>query len=341
MDVRHRPVKHQPHNRSLKPNPAGELLKPQNNNQAKASDALPLPLYLTNGLFFTMFFSVMYFLLHRWREKIRNSVPLHVLTLSELAAVVSLIASVIYLLGFFGIEFVQSIIRPSPDSWEIEDDNNEQDQLMINEDKPIKPCGQSLNNISHIIPTSNEDDQEIVKMVVSGTIPSYALESKLGDCKRAASIRRQALENVTGKSLSGLPLEGFDYDSILGQCCEMPVGYVQIPVGIAGPLLLNGTEFSVPMATTEGCLVASTNRGCKAIYVSGGATCILLKDGMTRAPVVRFGSAKRASELKHFLENPMNFDTLAVVFNKSVFLFQSNILVINENLFYKYLKLNI
>ncbi|KAL8240416.1 hypothetical protein R6Q59_013771 [Mikania micrantha] len=164
-------------------------------------------------------------------------------------------------------------------------------------------------------PTSEEDEQ-IVKMVVGGSIPSYALESKLGDCKRAAVIRREALQQITGKSLSGLPLEGFDYESILGQCCEMPVGYVQIPVGIAGPLLLNGMEFWVPMATTEGCLVASTNRGCKAIFVSGGATGLVLKDGMTRAPVVRFGNVKRAAELKQFLEDPVNFDTLAVVFNK-------------------------
>ncbi|KAE9466311.1 hypothetical protein C3L33_01782, partial [Rhododendron williamsianum] len=78
----------------------------------------------------------------------------------------------------------------------------------------------------------------------------------------------------------------------------MPVGYIQIPVGIAGPLLLDGREYSVPMATTEGCLVASTNRGCKAIHLCGGATSVLLRDGMTRAPVVRFGTAKRAAELK-------------------------------------------
>ncbi|KAL8200325.1 hypothetical protein R6Q57_011664 [Mikania cordata] len=334
MDVRRRPVKQESHHRPVKPATAGEVLKPH--NQSKPSDAISPQLYLTNGLFFTMFFSVMYFLLHRWREKIRNSVPLHVLTLSELAAVVSLIASVVYLVGFFGIDFVQSIFRPSPDSWRIEDDNTE--QMMMDEDKPVKPCGQAL--IPRIMPPAevsqetdmitlqmkkppptvehtSEEDEEIVKMVVAGSVPSYALEAKLGDCKRAAAIRREALQRMTGKSLYGLPLEGFDYESILGQCCEMPVGYVQIPVGIAGPLLLNGAEFWVPMATTEGCLVASTNRGCKAIYVSGGATCILLKDGMTRAPVVRFGNAKRAAELKQFLEDPLNFDTLAVVFNKS------------------------
>ncbi|XP_024971819.1 3-hydroxy-3-methylglutaryl-coenzyme A reductase 3-like [Cynara cardunculus var. scolymus] len=324
MDVRRRPLKKLLH-RSSKPYKSGQLLKHQ--DQQKPSDAFPLPLHVTNALFFAMFFSVMYFLLHRWRDKIRNSTPLHVVTFSEMTALISLLASVIYLLGFFGIDFVQSILRPSPASWVIEDDNAE-------EDTPVKPCGQAL--IPHILPTNltsemevekkkppptidynPEENEEIVKQVVAGTIPSYALETKLGDCRRAASVRREALERITGKSLTGMPLEGFDYESILGQCCEMPVGYIQIPVGIAGPLLLNGAEFCVPMATTEGCLVASTNRGCKAIYMSGGATCMLLKDGMTRAPVVRFGSAKRAAELKLFLEDPENFDTLAVVFNKS------------------------
>uniref|UniRef100_A0A0V0IP90 3-hydroxy-3-methylglutaryl coenzyme A reductase n=2 Tax=Solanum chacoense TaxID=4108 RepID=A0A0V0IP90_SOLCH len=168
-----------------------------------------------------------------------------------------------------------------------------------------------------ITPASSEEDEEIIKSVVQGKIPSYSLESKLGDCKRAASIRKEVMQRITGKSLEGLPLEGFNYESILGQCCEMPIGYVQIPVGIAGPLLLNGKEFSVPMATTEGCLVASTNRGCKAIYASGGATCILLRDGMTRAPCVRFGTAKRAAELKFFVEDPIKFETLANVFNQS------------------------
>lgn len=162
-----------------------------------------------------------------------------------------------------------------------------------------------------------EEDEEIVRSVVEGDTPSYALESRLGDCRRAAAIRREALQRLTGRSLEGLPLEGFDYESILGQCCEMPVGYVQIPVGVAGPLLLDGFEHTVPMATTEGCLVASTNRGCKAIYASGGASSVVLKDAMSRAPVVRFATAKRAAQLKFFLEDPLNFDTLAVVFNRS------------------------
>ncbi|CAN4105421.1 unnamed protein product [Withania somnifera] len=288
-----------------------------------------------------MFFSVMYFLLSRWREKIRNSTPLHVVTLSELGAIVLLIASVIYLLGFFGIGFVQTFVSSvNNDSWDVEDENDE--QFILEEDSrrapattlgcaipapparqiaplvPPQPAMSMAEKPAQLVtPAASEEDEEIIKSVVQGTIPSYSLESKLGDCKRAASIRKEALQRLTGKSLEGLPLEGFNYESILGQCCEMPIGYVQIPVGVAGPLLLNGREYSVPMATTEGCLVASTNRGCKAIYASGGATCILLRDGMTRAPCVRFGTSKRAAELKFFVEDPIKFETLANVFNQS------------------------
>ncbi|VVA95499.1 unnamed protein product [Arabis nemorensis] len=289
----------------------------------KASDALPLPLYLTNAVFFTLFFSVAYYLLHRWRDKIRYNTPLHVVTITELGAIIALIASFIYLLGFFGIDFVQSFIsRASGDAWDLADSTDADRNFIINDDDhrlvTCSPPPPKLPNPEPIVTESlPEEDEEIVKSVIDGAIPSYSLESRLGDCKRAASIRREALQRITGRSIEGLPLDGFDYGSILGQCCEMPVGYVQIPVGIAGPLLLDGYEYSVPMATTEGCLVASTNRGCKAMYISGGATSTVLKDGMTRAPVVRFASARRASELKFFLENPESFDTLAVVFNRS------------------------
>ncbi|XVE61085.1 hypothetical protein DITRI_Ditri06bG0011700 [Diplodiscus trichospermus] len=278
---------------------------------SKASDALPLPLYLTNAVFFTLFFSLAYYLLLRWRDKIRNSVPLHIVTFSELAAIVSLIASFIYLLGFFGIDFVQSFItRASNDAWDLDQDDVGAPQHRL------LTCGRSLPD--RLIPAvSSVEDEEIIECVVKGEIPSYALEEKLGDCKRAARIRREALQRVTGRSLQGLPLDGFDYKSILKQCCEMPIGYVQIPVGIAGPLLLDGFVYFVPMATTEGCLVASTNRGFKGIYASGGATSTILRDGMTRAPVVRFPSASRACHLKFFLESPSNFQTLANEFNRS------------------------
>ncbi|KAL4585177.1 hypothetical protein LXL04_009792 [Taraxacum kok-saghyz] len=290
-------------------------------DSTKASNAFSL----FNAVFFTFFFSVISYLFVTFREKIHTATPLY-LTLSEMAAVVCFVASFVYFLGFFGMNFLQSVPFP-----EEEEDDEVEEAIVKDIIQPTNStsCVTKISDQEFLTPlpkstaavecytTIKEDDEEVIQAVVTGKTPSYSLESKLGDCKRAAFIRRQALERITGRSLEGLPLDGFDYESILGQCCEMPVGYVQIPVGIAGPLMLDGMEFSLPMATTEGCLVASTNRGCKAINASGGATSILLKDGMTRAPVVRFATAKRASELKFFLEEPLNFQTLASVFNRS------------------------
>ncbi|XP_057862739.1 3-hydroxy-3-methylglutaryl-coenzyme A reductase 1-like [Cryptomeria japonica] len=295
-----------------------DSVKRKNNNENSkmlASDALLLPLGLANKFFFLVFFASSYFLMKRWREKMGTSTPLHVVNFGELVAIVTHLASFIYLLGFFGIDYVQNFINGNDDFVGKVDLNIPPTTCGIadNEDFVVKKPEVQLKGIN----LGENEDEEIAAAVCNGTVASYSLESSLGDCKRAASVRRRALEIMTGRSLDGLPLEGFDYQSILGQCCEMPVGYVQIPVGVAGPLLVNGLEYMVPMATTEGCLVASTNRGCKAILMSGGATSILLRDGMTRAPVVRFQSAKRAAELKFYIETPANSDNLSDIFNRT------------------------
>eukprot|EP01018_Ginkgo_biloba_P032264 Gb_20551 [translate_table: standard] len=248
-----------------------------------------------------------------------TSTPLHVVSLVELVAIVAQLASFVYLVGFFGIDYVQNaMVGVANDEFEGREELKSIDQVV-----PF-PCSERERETKQVqvqlikgVAVGENSDEDIAAAVCNGSVASYSLESSLGDCRRAASVRRRALELMTGRCLDGLPLEGFDYDSILGQCCEMPVGFVQIPVGVAGPLLLNGLEYMVPMATTEGCLVASTNRGCKAIHMSGGATSILLRDGMTRAPLVRFASAKRAADLKFYLEHPNNAETLALLFNRT------------------------
>jgi hydroxymethylglutaryl-CoA reductase (NADPH) len=91
------------------------------------------------------------------------------------------------------------------------------------------------------------------------------------------------------------------------------VGFVGIPVGIAGPLVVDGRECLIPLATTEGALVASTNRGCKAASVSGGVATVLTGKGMTRGPFIRLPGLARASQVKDWID--ASFSAVSAVFN--------------------------
>mmetsp|Transcript_22620 Transcript_22620/g.31489 ORF Transcript_22620/g.31489 Transcript_22620/m.31489 type:complete len:598 (+) Transcript_22620:152-1945(+) len=167
---------------------------------------------------------------------------------------------------------------------------------------------------------SELSDDEIISLVEAGKLQAYRLESDLRDPKRAVQIRRQLLSrnlNKTPSDLNDLPVDHYDYAKIQGACCENVVGYVTVPVGVAGPLLVDGQACQVPLATTEGALVASTTRGCKAITQSGGARTYIVSTGMTRAPVVKMRTAGEAVELKKWLEDPTTFAQLSEIFNST------------------------
>lgn len=144
---------------------------------------------------------------------------------------------------------------------------------------------------------------EILRKLSTGEIPHHQLEKEVGNTLRAIKLRRahvaESLDNPD--ALETLPVEHFNaagfYDSVDGANCECVIGYVPLPVGVVGPLLVDGKEYRVPMATTEGALIASTNRGARAILASGGARSAVLADGMTRAPVVVLPSAMDAAKV--------------------------------------------
>ncbi len=93
--------------------------------------------------------------------------------------------------------------------------------------------------------------------------------------------RKHGIANLTGKP------GNYDGDLYKGNI-ENFIGLLQVPVGIVGPLRINGVyangDFQVPLATTEGALVASYNRGAKVIGLSGGATVICTSDAISRTP---------------------------------------------------------
>ncbi|CAK7262712.1 3-hydroxy-3-methylglutaryl-coenzyme A (HMG-CoA) reductase isozyme [Sporothrix epigloea] len=167
-------------------------------------------------------------------------------------------------------------------------------------------------------------DGELVYLSLRGKIPGYALEKTLKDYTRAVRIRRatisrtKATEELTGLlEESELPFENYNWAQVLDQCCENVVGYMPIPVGVAGPLVIDGKSYFIPMATTEGVLVASTSRGCKAINAGGGAVTVLTADGMTRGPCLSFETVERAGAAKIWLDSEIGQTTMRKAFNST------------------------
>ncbi|CAJ1070125.1 -hydroxy-3-methylglutaryl-coenzyme A reductase-like [Xyrichtys novacula] len=162
-------------------------------------------------------------------------------------------------------------------------------------------------------------DIEVMNLVASRNILNYKLECVLETPERGVAIRREMLSTKlpVSSALTGLPYKDYDYSKVMGTCCENVIGYMPVPVGVAGPLLLDDKQFHVPMATTEGCLVASTNRGCRALSLSGGCRSRILADSMTRGPVVRLPSACRAAEVKVWLETSDGFNLIKDAFDQT------------------------
>ncbi|KAI0474179.1 3-hydroxy-3-methylglutaryl-CoA reductase [Xylariaceae sp. FL0804] len=167
-------------------------------------------------------------------------------------------------------------------------------------------------------------DEEVIALSLKGKIPGYALEKSLKDYTRAVKIRRsiisrtRATSEITGGlDRSKLPYENYAWEQVLGACCENVIGYTPIPVGVAGPLVIDGQSYFIPMATTEGVLVASASRGCKAINSGGGAVTVLTGDGMTRGPCVTFETLERAGAAKSWLDSEEGQATMKKAFNST------------------------
>ena len=123
--------------------------------------------------------------------------------------------------------------------------------------------------------------------------------------REAAETRRDFVREQTETYLSQVGHFSFEPDILRGNI-ENFIGVAQVPIGLAGPLLVNGEyakgEFFVPLATTEGTLVASYNRGMKLLRESGGVTTTVVDDAMQRAPVFVFKSAREARDFGSWIK---------------------------------------
>lgn len=191
-------------------------------------------------------------------------------------------------------------------------------EIEHKEPRPLEECLEILNSENG---PESLTDEEVIQVIKAGRgyCPLYKVESVLGDPERGVKIRRNVFcEEASVKTdiMSCLPYKHYDYSRVMNACCENVLGYVQVPVGYAGPLMIDGERFYVPMATTEGALVASTNRGCKAISVRGVKS--FVEDiGMTRAPCVKFPSILRAAQCKRWIEAHDNYERIKTAFDST------------------------
>jgi len=139
-------------------------------------------------------------------------------------------------------------------------------------------------------------DEEVVPGVPRDRTDNYSEE--------AIAQRHEYIAETTGVELEHVPEYSFDASMGEGNI-ENFIGVAQLPLGLAGPVQVNGEyadgEFPVPLATTEGTLVASYSRGMKAINMAGGAKTTVVDDHMNRAPVFVFEDAREARDFREWV----------------------------------------
>ncbi len=124
----------------------------------------------------------------------------------------------------------------------------------------------------------------------------------------SANDRRKFLEKQLNITLSSISNFIFTEDEVSGRNIENLVGATQIPLGIAGPLTLRTTNYPlrthyIPLATTEGALVASISRGCKAVTEAGGAKVYVEDVGMSRGPVFKVNNLEHGIKVKNWIQS--------------------------------------
>jgi hydroxymethylglutaryl-CoA reductase (NADPH) len=183
------------------------------------------------------------------------------------------------------------------------------------------------------------DAADLADRVLDGELRLYELDEET-DPATAAAARRELLARETDTTLDASA--AFTFDAAAAESnVENLVGAAQIPLGVAGPVAIDGGsddgETYLPLATTEGALVASVNRGLSAIDDAGGATARVTDAGMTRAPVFRVAGVAEASEVVAWVD--ANRDRLQAAAESTTShgeLLDVNSYVVGDNVFLRF-----
>ena len=139
-------------------------------------------------------------------------------------------------------------------------------------------------------------------------VPRFSGQGYTEDHLRA---RREWIERQTGVALPLVAASAIPAEQMRGNI-ENPIGSVQMPLGIAGPVLVDGAHargmFYVPMATTEGALIRSYERGMVMLTRAGGVTARVYSDQNVVSPIFSFDTVADAHRFA--VELPRHTDTL-------------------------------
>src|SRR6476660_8683959 len=129
---------------------------------------------------------------------------------------------------------------------------------------------------------------------------------KQGYSDEAVAARRKWVEEKTGATLTHVGSYSLSSEQMRGNI-ENPIGTIQMPVGVAGPLLIHGSyaqgTFYVPLATTEGALVRSYERGMVTLTRAGGVTTRLYVDENRVSPAFMLPDVAAAREFAAYVND--------------------------------------
>ncbi len=120
------------------------------------------------------------------------------------------------------------------------------------------------------------------------------------------SARRWQKIGATGPKAELFDQKARENAQTYAQNIEAYIGTVSVPVGLAGPIKINGKsgtkDYLVPLATTEAALVASYNRGAGLIHAAGGCNARVVSEGVSRTPMFAFSNIVEAHQFAAFIE---------------------------------------
>jgi hydroxymethylglutaryl-CoA reductase (NADPH) len=157
----------------------------------------------------------------------------------------------------------------------------------------VSPFGVLTFDVEDVISSIEEDDNKIPRDIDDDFKPEII------------EARQKFFADFHGGKINHIGNFSVDPHQLAGNV-ENFIGVAQVPMGIAGPIEIDGEhangEFMVPLATTEGTLVASYNRGMKLLNLNGGVKATVVGDAMQRAPVFIFDDARQARDFTRWIK---------------------------------------